>query len=263
MSMPSPQIDLAGYCAVAVMAKAPRVGAVKTRLAPPLSETEAATLSGCFIRDVAGNIIRAARSAPIHGYVAYSPPGEGNLFRDLLPEAIELLPSPRNGLGYSLADAARDLLAAGYGSVCLVNSDSPNLPNSILLEAVQALYAPADRIVLGPAEDGGYYCIGVKKPHPRLFEDIDWSTERVLAQTLDRAREIGLAAVLLPSWYDVDDLASLRRLAEELLCGGDGIQPIGYPAPHTAAFLRHLAAHDFDRRLGIAPREARADPRQP
>ena len=163
-----------------------------------------------------------------------------------------MLPSRRVGLGYSLADAVGDLLAAGYGSVCLVNSDSPTLPTSVLVEAAQTLLTSGDRVVLGPAEDGGYYCIGLKSPHARLFEDIDWSTEQVFAQTLERAHEIGLDAAVLPMWYDVDDLASLRRLTEELL--GSPIQEnrrTRFGAPHTARFLRHLLGTGGDRRIGI------------
>src|SRR5213076_3440316 len=96
------------------------------------------------------------------------------------------------GLGASLFDAADDLLAAGYGAACLVNSDSPTLPSSLLVDAARALSVPGDRLVLGPAEDGGYYLIGMKRPHRRLFEDIDWSTELVFRQTLDRAAELAL-----------------------------------------------------------------------
>jgi uncharacterized protein len=252
MSEDLPKNDLGKFCAVAMMAKAPRIGDAKTRLAPPLSETEAAALSSCFIRDNADNILAAAQSAPIHGHVADSPPESETVFRALLPEAIRLLPSRRVGLGYSLADAAEDLLAAGYGSVCLVNSDSPTLPTSVLIEAAKILLASGDRVVLGPAEDGGYYCIGLRSPHARLFEDVAWSTEQVLAQTLERAHEIGLDAAVLPMWYDVDDLASLRRLAKELL--GSPIQEIQrmrFAAPHTARFLLHLLGNGGDRRIGI------------
>jgi uncharacterized protein len=252
MSKGLPKNDLSKFCAVAMMAKAPRIGDAKTRLAPPLSETEAAALSSCFIRDTADNIIAAAQSAPIHGHVAYSPPEAEAVFRALLPEPIRLLPSRRVGLGYSLADAAADLLAAGYGSVCLVNSDSPTLPTSVLIEAAQTLLASGDRVVLGPADDGGYYCIGLNSPHSRLFEDIAWSTEQVLAQTLERAHEIGLDAAVLPTWYDVDDLASLRRLTEEL--SGSPIQEnrlTRFAAPHTARFLLHLLENGRDQRIGI------------
>jgi uncharacterized protein len=223
-------------CAVAVMAKAPRLGAVKTRLVPPLSAAEAAALSGCFIQDIAGNILLAAREAPIDGYVAYSPPGSAELFAPLLPEGIGLLPPRRIGLGASLLDAAEDLFAAGYGSVCLVNADSPTLPTGVLVAAAEALAPPGDRLVLGPAEDGGYYLIGLKHPHRRLFEEIDWSTERVFRQTSERAAELGLDTVTLGAWYDVDDVAALRRVAGEL----GGIDRAGYAAPHTAAFLRRL-----------------------
>lgn len=250
--------SLGGFCAVAIMAKAPRIGDVKTRLAPPLAAAEAALLGGAFIRDTAGNILAAARSTPIHGHVAYSPRGSQAVFRALLPAAIRLLPPRRAGLGYGLADAAHDLLAAGYGSACLVNADSPTLPTAMLIEAAEALREPGDRVVLGPAEDGGYYCIGLKQAHKRLFEDIDWSTERVFAQTLHRAREIGLAAIVLAPWYDVDDLASLRRLAGELLGGGVDFDRAGakpYAAPHTAALLRRLI-EDGGRRLGIDPSPA-------
>ena len=202
-----------------------------------MSAADAAALGGCFIQDVAGNILAAAQSAPIEGYVAYSPPGSGDLFAPLLPEGIGLLPPRRIGLGDALFDAAEDLLAAGYGAACLVNADSPTLPTGALVAAARALAAPGDRLVLGPAEDGGYYLIGLKQPHRRLFEDIAWSTDRVYRQTLDRAAEIGLDAVTLAAWYDVDDVASLRRLVDEL----GSPDPAGYAAPHTAAFLRRLA----------------------
>jgi rSAM/selenodomain-associated transferase 1 len=229
------------YCAIAVMAKAPRVGDAKTRLVPPLSPAEAARLSACFIRDATENIAAAAQQAALEGYVAYSPPDAEAEFALLLADGTGLLPSRRNGLGASLYDAAEDLLAAGYGSTCLVNSDSPTLPTSLLVDAARALSLPGDRIVLGPAEDGGYYLIGLKQAHARLFEDVAWSTPLVFAQTVERAREIGLEPLVLPMWYDVDDLESLQRLNAELLGEDDKVdRGAVYRAPHTAAFLRDL-----------------------
>jgi rSAM/selenodomain-associated transferase 1 len=228
--------------AIAIMAKAPRVGEVKTRLVPPLSAADAAALGAAFIQDVAGNILAAAQAAPIVAYVAHAPAGSDAVFRSLLPSAVQLLPSRRAGLGASLFDAAEDLLAAGHEGVCLVNADSPNLPTGILVEAARALQRPGDRLVLGPAEDGGYYLIGIKRPHRRLFEGIDWSTERVFRQTLDRAAELALETVALPPWYDVDDAASLDRLSSALLRGMGAAD--GYAAPHTAACLRRMPAED-------------------
>jgi rSAM/selenodomain-associated transferase 1 len=223
-------------CAIAVMAKAPRVGQAKTRLAAALSAEGAAEISACFIRDAIGNIAAAAKKAAIDGYVAYLPRDAEGEFREMLTGGVELLPSRRAGLAQSLHDAAADLLAAGYGSVCLINSDSPTLPTSVLVEAAGMLAVPGDRVVLGPAEDGGYYLIGLKRAHPRLFEEIAWSTPAVFAQTVERARELGLEPAVLRSWYDVDDLESLRRLDAELF--GESSDPASYRAPHTAGFLR-------------------------
>ena len=224
-------------CAIAVMAKAPRTGAVKTRLVPPLTAAEAAALGGCFIRDIAGNILAAALEAPIDGCVAYSPPGSEDQFAALLPAGIGLLTPRRTGLGEALIDAAEDLFAAGYGAVCLVNADSPTLPTGVLVEAARRLAAPVDRVVLGPADDGGYYLIGLRHPHRRLFADIAWSTEHVARQTRERAAELGLETETLPGWYDVDDVASLRRVVGDLARG----DAAGYAAPCTAAFVRRLA----------------------
>nr|MDQ3315586.1 DUF2064 domain-containing protein [Verrucomicrobiota bacterium] len=114
------------------------------------------------------------------------------------------------------------------------DSDSPTVPQSAYARAAQLLSQPGDRIVLGPSDDGGYYLIGLKKLHRRVFDDIDWSTERVAEQTIARAQEIGVALELLPTWYDVDDRATLRRLCDELLGNTDSG---GYAAQATRDFL--------------------------
>jgi hypothetical protein len=234
--------DRRDRCAIAIMAKAPRVGEAKTRLIPPLSAEDAAALSACFIRDAAENIAAASRQTGIDGYIAFAPPDAESEFRQLVAHDTRLLPSRRPGLGASLYDAARDLLDAGYGAVCLVNSDSPTLPTSVLVDAARRLLSPGDRVVLGPADDGGYYLIGLKNAHRQLFEDIAWSTPQVLAQTEERARELGLTVIKLPVWYDVDDMESLRRLHSEL--GQPAESPETHPAPHTTAFLRRLFHDD-------------------
>lgn len=238
--------DLSACCAVAIMAKASVAGAVKTRLVPPLSPAEAAEFNTCCLADSAANIMAAAAAAPIRGFAAYDPPGTERFFADLLPDGFALLP-PRapvagtTGIGRSLYHAARDLLTAGFGGVCLVNADSPTLPTALLLAAVDLLRQPGDRVVLGPAADGGYYLIGLKRLHLSLFQAIDWSTERVRRQTAARAAALGLEVALLAEWYDVDDAAMLALLGRELLLG-DGPYRGGFAAPHATAFVRRLAA---------------------
>ena len=177
---------------------------------------EAANLNTSFLRDVADSLIGASALANIAGFMAFAPAGSAGFFRDILPERIGLIETVAPSFGDCLFHAATTLLDAGHDAVCLLNSDSPTLPTAYLTAAATALAAPGDRIVLGPSTDGGYYLLGLKQPHRRLFEDIDWSTERVSAQTLARAAELDLPVHQLPSWYDVDDLDALRLLVGEL-----------------------------------------------
>ena len=119
----------------------------------------------------------------------------------------------------------------------------------MLVDALTALRAAGDRVVLGPATDGGYYLIGLKHPHRELFQDIDWSTERVYRQTAERAASIGLELVTLPAWYDVDDAVSLNWLCQELLGGQRPPQCVGsgYVAAHTSEYLRQLLSAGNER----------------
>lgn len=204
-------------CALAVMAKAPRPGKVKTRLQPPLSAEMAAALNVCFLRDTAENIAAVAIEGRAQGLVCYTPAGDEAAFDGLLPEGFALIAQRGNEFGERLLCAAEDILSCGFGAVCLIDSDSPTLPPDALRSAVAELTRPSARVVVGASDDGGYYLIGMKQAEPRLFERIAWSTERVYAQTAERAREAGLLLMELPKWYDVDDAETLVRLERELL----------------------------------------------
>jgi rSAM/selenodomain-associated transferase 1 len=238
----------AATCAIAVMAKAPQPGRCKTRLVPPLEPDQAAALSAAFLRDVTENIAAASRAAPIHGYIAYAPAGLEPLFDGHLAEGTGLvladgspeMPPKVQGFGRCLLHAVQSLLAKGYGAACVLNSDSPTLPTGILAMTADLLARPGDRAVLGPADDGGYYLLGVKQAHARLFEDIAWSTETVALQTASRARELGLELAMLPTWYDVDDAAALYRLIDSLDApDSPGDSPLTpFAAPTTSAYLR-------------------------
>jgi uncharacterized protein len=226
--------DAAGLCAFAVMTKAPRAGRVKTRLVPPLTAAEAAQLNVCFLRDTAAAISQAC-AEKARGIAVYTPVGAEADYVDILPREFQLIPQRGNGFGERLEHAVEDLFAIGFASVCLIDSDSPTVPPEVYAEATRALSMPRDRVVLGPSEDGGYYLIGLKQNHRRLFQNIEWSTERVFEQTKTRAAELGVEVELLPACYDVDDRATLRRLCDELL----NEKSIDH-APNTREFLVRL-----------------------
>ena len=227
-------------CALGLMAKAPLAGEVKTRLVPPLTAPEAAELNVCFLRDMAANIATLSETTAASGLVVYTPAGAESAFDGVLPAGFDLLVQRGASLGERLCNATGDLLQQGYGAVCLINSDSPTLPQSFLLRAIELLARDGDRVVLGAAEDGGYYLIGLKHAHQHLFEGIAWSTPEVFAHTRQRAAEIDLAVELLPPWYDVDNAETLNRLCDDLFFAE--ASDAAYPAPFTRAFLASLLA---------------------
>ena len=225
-------------CALAVMTKAPRAGQVKTRLVPPLTPDDAAELNKCFLRDTAASISSITADKDACGIAVYTPVGSESAYADILPDNFSLLPQRGEKFGERLYLAVEDLFRCGFESLCLIDSDSPTVPAENFATAVGLLNSNNDRVLLGPSDDGGYYLIGLKKPHHELFELIDWSTERVFDQTMRRAREMGLEIKLLPRGYDVDDAASLHRLCNELL--RDNIR--ADIAPNTRKFLASLIA---------------------
>jgi rSAM/selenodomain-associated transferase 1 len=241
------------HCAIAVMAKAPQPGRCKTRLTPRLSPAQAAGLSAAFLRDITENIAAAAHARPIDGYIAYAPAGLEHLFDGhvapgtglILADGSPPMPDDVTGFGRCLLHAIDRLLADGYGAAIVLNSDSPTLPTEYLIRAAAWLAAPGDRAVLGPAEDGGYYLLGLKQPHAHMFSDIAWSSERVAAQTRARAAEIGLDLAELPSWYDVDDAAALDRLVAELGAGDRAAAPATSGWLAQAGFLAAPAQRKF------------------
>ena len=202
--------------AIGIICKAPQPGRSKTRLASAIGAVAASELSACFLRDVAANIEAVPEALGRRGYGVYAPAGAEHIMRQLLPAGFGLLLQAGDDLGHVLLGATRALLDAGHDCVLLVNGDSPTLPPRLLVQAIEALRAPGDRMVLGPASDGGYYLIGLKHPHGHLFSQIAWGTDTVARTTCDRAAEIGLATTLLGEWYDVDDIETLRWLQDEL-----------------------------------------------
>ena len=212
--------------ALFIMARQPTPGTTKTRLCPPLSPEEAAALYACFLADVIGRVRAAA--GQLNGLVpglAFTPPYATAHFAALAP-GFELAPQIGATLGERLDGVLSGALARGYSQVAAINSDSPSLPVAHLMAAFAALDDPAVDVVLGPCDDGGYYLIGWKRPHPPLVREVTMSAPDTLAQTLAVAARDGLRVALLPPWYDVDGPADLARLADDPGLGD-----------HTRAFL--------------------------
>jgi rSAM/selenodomain-associated transferase 1 len=240
-------------CGMAVMAKASIPGRTKTRLVPPLTAEEAAEFNTAFLQDVATNILTASKRMRISRYMAFGPPESVAFFKAMLPPGIGLIESWMPNFGDCLFGAIGHLFALGHAAAVVLNSDSPTLPTSLLLDTASILGLPGDRAVIGRSMDGGYYLLGLKAAHRRLFEDIDWSTERVAGQTMERAREIGLPVYVLPTWYDVDEMEALRLLHSELCESRSFAADLqSYQAPRTAALMRALLRNtDLAARLDI------------
>jgi rSAM/selenodomain-associated transferase 1 len=243
-----------GRCALAVMTKAPRPGEVKTRLTPPLTPQEAAELNTCFLRDIAATLGRVAREENAQEVAVYTPFGTEKYFGEILPAEFELLTQRGDALGERLIFATEDLFALGFEAICLINSDSPTVPPRVFAQAIQILSTQEDQIVLGPSEDGGYYLIGLNKMQSALFENIRWSTDRVLDQTRARAQDNGLKVHLLPPWYDVDNGSALRQLCRDLFAPNASAAEHS-SAPATRAYLFELLQSES--RARIWPNEER------
>jgi hypothetical protein len=226
--------------AIGVMCKAPLPGRTKTRLAATIGGDAAAHLSACFLRDITATIEALPEHLAFQGYGVYAPEGGEAKLREIFPASFALLLQADAEFGNVLHGAIRTLLAAGHDCVVLVNGDSPTLPPDFLARAIAELRRPGDRMVLGPATDGGYYLIGLKAAHRHLFTNILWGTASVARLTLERATEIRLETVRLPEWYDVDDAETLEYLRDEL--AGRSIRfKAGGPAAATRTYLAATA----------------------
>ena len=233
--------EFQGRCALAVMAKAPKPGHVKTRLSPPLNPQQSAALNIAFLRDTMACLQEVAAMVDADPIVSYTPAGAERDFEEIVPYEVHLVPQRGEGFGERLQHTVEDLFAAGFRAVCLIDSDSPTVPSAAYVSAVEWLLCGEDCVVLGPSQDGGYYLLGVNASHPALFADIAWSSAAVLEQTLQRARAVELPAHLLRTWFDVDDGQTLVRLFRELAEPCPATQ--GFAAKHTWAYLNTIAEY--------------------
>ncbi len=231
-------LDAIRTTAIGIICKAPRAGASKTRLIPALGAPRAAALSRAFLVDIASTIDTLGEAVGARGYAVCSPASAAENLATFLPASFGYLIETDPVLGAVLDRATAALLARGHNGVILVNGDSPTLPAELLLKAVDALRQPGERVIFGPALDGGYTLVGLKTRAPYLFADIPWSTADVLSASLARAASAGLPAALIDPWYDVDDEESLEWLRAEIKGKRlDGLTMRGAHAPATRAIL--------------------------
>jgi hypothetical protein len=214
--------DLRTTRACLLLARAPSAPG-KTRLTSCLAHDAAIALRQALLLDTYEAV--SAAGEPV--IVAYTPDDARAELEMLLARSEPSFILQRGeDLGARMHAAISDACARGADRVVLVGSDLPSLPTAHVMDAFQVL--DTHDAVVGPSEDGGYYLIGMDRPHEALFANIEWGSARVFEQTSAAARASGLRVAAVPAWFDVDTLADVARLAAE---------PRGKSARHTRDWL--------------------------
>lgn len=211
-----------------VLAKAPRRGAVKTRLCPPFTPDEATELYACMLDDVLELSARAAPALGLEPVLAVDPPSARDALAARVPAPFRVIAQRGPDLAARMTHAMDEAGAAGASPIVLRGSDSPALGHDTLAAAVAALQR--SHVVVCPDRDGGYNLIGVRRPVPGLFGHA-MSTPSVLEDTLANARAASLECALLEPGFDIDEAADLRWLAA---ARGSAHPP---PCPRTLELL--------------------------
>lgn len=216
-----------------IMAKAPRPGMVKTRLAEILPSPAVTALYRCLLEDT----LALARSLTGVEVAVMCPESDKERLADLLSNTVPIVAQNGEGLAAGLNSVFRHFTAAGGGQVIAFNSDSPHLAPAVLETAFEML--PMHDVVVGPTHDGGYYLVGAKAAYSSLFEGDGLGTRSALDRLLARTRALGLSTGFTEAFYDIDIAEDLIRLRGEL-------QLAPAKAPQTAAWFaewEHAVAH--------------------
>jgi rSAM/selenodomain-associated transferase 1 len=194
--------------ALAVMAKAPVAGQVKTRLLPALTPDEAAELSRALLVDQLNHL---SGLNPAELYLAFAPEDARAMMTELVPSRFRLFAQRGDDLGARMNGVFDRLRAIGHRNMILIGGDLPPVPLRTLAEAFRALEVTGERVVLGPSRDGGYYLVGMNRLTPQIFEGMAWSHDQVLAQTTAKLIALNIDFQLLPGWFDIDTIGDLRE----------------------------------------------------
>lgn len=196
---------------VAVMTRVPLPGQTKTRLMTHLSGEECAKLQQAFLEDL---IVLLTEDVRLPAGLFFAPPEHQQLIENIVDGRLPCWPQAGENLGERLEFVVRNGFEQGFQAVIVIGSDSPMLQASLFEETVNLL--KDHDIVLGPAEDGGYYLVAMKSYHPEVFSRISWGTELVFSQTVERIAEQGLTVTLLSYGNDIDTFDDLLALHQQL-----------------------------------------------
>jgi rSAM/selenodomain-associated transferase 1 len=208
-----------------IMAKAPRPGAVKTRLTPSLPLQAVAAFYRCLLEDT----LALARSLGDVEVAIMCPDSDVNELASLAGQGARVVAQKGEGLAAGLRSVFAHFAEGDQRRTIAFNSDSPHLPRSVLEDAFETL--TAHDVVVGPTQDGGYYLVGAKTSHPTLFAGDGLGTSSALERLLSRARVLELSVAFADPFYDIDLAVDLIRLAAEL-------RQAPARAPQTAVWLK-------------------------
>lgn len=197
---------------IIIMAKIPSAGNVKTRLQPDFSPDECAALAEAFLQDAEAKAKKICENV----ILAYSPPGELNVLKKLLPSQSIFIEQTGNNLGERIFNAFKFVFEQNSDSVVMIGTDSPTFPADFIEQAFEFLETNSEA-VLGKSEDGGFYLIGLRVLRREIFENVAWSSPETFEQVFENTHRLNLHLREVPSWYDVDTKTDFEKLRGEFL----------------------------------------------
>jgi uncharacterized protein len=224
-----------------IMAKAPRLGGVKTRLASSFSPEAVTDFYRCLLDDT----LALAQSLSDVEVAVMCPDSDVNELAQLAGKEVSVVAQKGEGLAAGLTSVFAQFAEGHQRRTIAFNSDSPHLPRSVLEDAFDTL--AAHDVVVGPTHDGGYHLVGAKASHPTLFAHDGMGTSSALERLLSRARALALSVGFAASFYDIDVVDDLTRLAAEL-------RQASARAPRTAAWLKEWGHAVAQLRTGTGER---------
>lgn len=214
---------------IIIMAKVPRAGNVKTRLQPILDAEQRCSLAEAFLADT----INKTKNLCDQLIIAHTPTGEANYFSQFDTENLITIEQRGEDLGARMSNAFDFAFSElSETNIVMIGTDSPTFPPEYIADAFASLEKNAD-LTLGEATDGGFYLIGLRENHHRLFESIRWSTTTVYQQITRNIADLNLNLNNIPAWYDVDEPEDLILLHREVLT----CKQLQETAPQTYVWL--------------------------